>query len=345
MTTPQQLFRREAIEHQARNNTRSDILAVDPASTDWGYRLLFAAIVASLAFIVVGRLTEYASGPAIVRLDGRMMLTATHGALVTRIAVKPGDRVQEGDLLVQFYSSEEAAELAAVTREFDDQLRKLLQFPDDVNARESLVSLRTRREVAEKRLDQRSLRAPHGGVVGDLRVRPGQAVEAGASVVEIVDSTASARVTALLPGRYRPYLEPGKKMRFSLDGFHQRAQELVLSSVGDQIIGPAEAARFLGRDVSDALAVAGPVVLVEAQLPSIQFEGDDGKMFTYAHGMFGKGESPVREEPVIYAFVPTLREWAERVQPLRWLGRVFGGGAHTFVPTTGDDRIADTSRK
>jgi hypothetical protein len=87
------------------------------------------------------------------------------------------------------------------------------------------------------------------------------------------------------------------------------------------------------------------VVLVEAQLPSIQFEGDDGKMFTYAHGMFGKGESPVREEPVIYAFVPTLREWAERVRPLQWLGRLFGSSARAATLATGDTSIADTSRK
>jgi biotin carboxyl carrier protein len=321
---PQQLFRREAIEHQARGNARSDILQVDPAATSWGYRLLAAALFCSLAFIAIGRLTEYATGPAIVRLDGRMMLTASHSALVTRIAVKPGDAVKEGDLLVQFYSSEEAAELQGVTREFDDQLRKLLQYPDDAAARESLVSLRTRKEVAEKRLSQRSLRAPQAGVVGDVRVRQGQLVEAGTSVVELVDRASTARVTVFLPGRYRPYLARGKKLRFELDGFRRRSQELAITAVGDQIIGPTEAQRFLGRDVADALNIQGPVVLVEAELPSTTFEADDGRRFAYAHGMLGKAESPVRDEPIIYAFVPTLREWADRINPKA----LFGAASH-----------------
>jgi len=60
-------------------------------------------------------------------------------------------------------------------------------------------------------------------------------------------------------------------------------------------------------------------VLVEAELPSIHFDADDGREFSYAHGMLGRAESPVRNEPIIYAFVPTLREWADRLSPAKAL--------------------------
>ena len=139
----------------------------------------------SLFFVVVGKLSEYATGPAVVRIDGRTTLTADRPALVSKVRVAPGDRVKQGDLLVQLYASEEAAEFEAVSQEFNDQLSKLLNSPDDLAAREALVSLRMRRDLAKSRLDQRALRAPHDGVVGDVRVRAGQMVEAGMSVLEL----------------------------------------------------------------------------------------------------------------------------------------------------------------
>ena len=312
------LFRAEAIQHQVSQNARADVLHVDPAATAWGFSLCMAGMVVILAFLVLGRMNEYATGPAVVRLEGRSTLTAREASFVSKVHVMPGTKVREGDVLVQFYSSTESAELRAVSREFDDQLRKLLQTPQDRDAREALVSLRTRRDVAQQRLDERSLRAPFSGVVGDVRVRAGQTVDAGASVLELVAAGSSASLTALLPGRYRPYLTPGKRLRFQLDGFHKRAHELVITQVGDQIVGPAEAARYLGRDLSDSLRVDGPVVLVQAQLPAATFEADDDLTLSFAHGMQGKAETAVRNEPLAYVFVPALKQWVEQVRPGRW---------------------------
>jgi biotin carboxyl carrier protein len=318
MSSPPSLFRPEAVAHHVRGSERSDILAVDSATTAWGYRLILAALAAALAFTVVGKITEYASGPAVVRLEGRTMLTASQPAQVARLLVMPGDSVREGDPLVQFNAFEESAELAAASREFDDQLRKLLQSPDELSAREALVTLRARRDLAEKRLAQRSLRAPRAGMVGDVRVREGQQLEPGTSIVEIIDQSSAAHVTALLPGRYRPYLAAGKQLRFELDGFVRRSQLLTITRVGEQIVGPAEAGRYLGRDVADALSVSGPVVLVEAGLPRASFEAN-GQKFAYAHGMLGKAESAVQSERIAYVFIPALKLWIENYDPERWL--------------------------
>lgn len=309
------LFRSEAIHHQITQNARSDVLHVDPAATAWGFRLCMAGLCVVLTFLTIGRLNEYATGPAVVWLEGRSTLTAHQPAYVSKVHVHPGTRVRQGDVLVQFYSSAEAAELNAASREFDDQLRKLLQQPQDVAAREALVSLRARRDLSERKLDERTLRAPFSGVVGDVRVRAGQLVEAGTSVLELSDAASAASLTALLPGRYRPFLAPGKKLRFQLDGFNRRPLELTVTNVGDQIVGPAEAARYLGRDLADAIDVSGPVVLVQARLPRATFEADDGKILAFAHGMQGKAESVVRNERVAYVFVPALKQWVERVRP------------------------------
>jgi membrane fusion protein (multidrug efflux system) len=265
-----------------------------------------------LFFVIVGTLNEYATGPAVVRIDGRTTLAADRPALVNKVNVAPGDRVRTGDVLVQLYASEEAAEYEAAEREFNDQLSKLLNRPDDATAREALVSLRMRRDLARSRLDQRSVRAPHDGVVGDMRVRPGQMLEAGMSVLELVGEQASATVIAMLPGRYRPLIKRGTALRFEIEGFHRRAQELEISDVADQVVGPAEAARYIGKDLSDAFPVEGPVVLVQAHLPADSFEAE-GERFQYAQGMHGRAETVVRNEPIAYAFLPGLRQWVERV--------------------------------
>ncbi len=315
------LFRDEAIAHQRARGLQAEMLAIDDRATAWGFRLLCGGLLATVAFLTLGRIDEYASGPALVQLEGSTTLAATTAGLVTKVEVKPGDRVQAGDVLVRFHASDELAELQASSREFDNQLAKLLLRPGDTATREALVSLRTRRELALQRAEQRTLRAPHGGIVGDVRVRDSELVEAGMRVLDLQHSASSATLIALLPGRYRPLLKAGDRLRFEIDGFHQRAHELVLTRVGDQIVGPAEAARFVGRDLADAFAIDGPVVLVQAKLPKNSFE-IDGQRYAFASGMFGKAEARVRDEPIAYAFVPGLRPWVERMEsatPIRTL--------------------------
>lgn len=300
------LFRDEAIAHRRAQLEKADLLAIDPAATNWGMRVIGLAALVSVLFLFLGRVNEYAAGPAVVRLQGRVTLSARQLGVVTRVFAVPGREVEQGDVLVQFHAADELAELEAAQRELDHQLLKLLSEPDDRNAREALVGLRARRELAETRLAQRTVRAPHGGMVGDVRVREGQVVEPGASLVELLDAQSSASVSALLPGRYRPFLAKGHKLRFRLDGFHRQVLELTVHQVGDQIIGPKEAARFLGPDLADALPIQGPVVLVEAQLPRGSFR-TDGVDYEYAHGMLGLAEAVVRDERIVYAILPVLK--------------------------------------
>jgi hypothetical protein len=87
--------------------------------------------------------------------------------------------------------------------------------------------------------------------------------------------------------------------------------------VGDQIVGPSEAARYLGRDLADAFAIGGPVVLVQATLDRTSFDVD-GEHYDFAGGMYGKAEAAVRNEPIAYAFVPSLKPWVDSVRPLEW---------------------------
>ena len=312
---PTPLFRPEAVDHQRARGIHGEALQLDRSATQWGFGLLSAGMLALVYFASIGRINEYASGPAFVQLDGRTTLTASAMGLVTSVAVKPGDRVAPGDELVRFHADDEVAELKAASKEFESQLTKLLLRPDDPSAREALVTLRTRRSLAEQKLKARTVRATAGGVIGDVRVREGQLVEPGMRMIDLQGTASYATITALLPGRYRPLLHNGDPMRFHVDGFQQVTHELTIARVSDQIVGPSEAARYVGRDLADAFAIQGPVVLVQAKLPSKQFSMD-GHNYDFASGMYGKAEAIVRSERIAYAFVPSLKDWADSIGAL-----------------------------
>lgn len=304
------LFRPEAIESRRGLGPRAELVVLDPAATNWGFRLLLAGMLAIIVFVAIGRLNEYATGPAYVQVDGMFGLNANAPGLVAEVLVKPGDVVAAGDVLVRFDAAAEVAQLRAAEREFRSQLAKLLLRPTDAVARESLVSLRTRRDLARAQVDRRTLLAPRQGLVGDVRAREGQLVQVGQRLIDLQGPAVSGHVTALLPGRYRPLLQPGDKMRFELAGFQKLTHELVVERVGDQIVGPREAARFVGPDLADAFAVAGPVVLVQARLPRLSFEMD-GEPYAFASGMLGKAEAIVRNDPIAFMILPGLKRWGE----------------------------------
>lgn len=307
------LFREEAVEyHQVGLRSEGDVLRVDPGWMRWTYRLLVMALVAGLLFCVLARIREYASGPAVVRLAGRSDLTATADGTVSQIAVAAGQRVAAGQMLVRFYGAREAAELARIDREMELQLVNRLRDPADAGAEQALLSLRAQRELARSNLAEREVRAPEAGVVSDLRVRVGQRIMPGQTLLSLARGPGGAggaskpQVVALLPGEFRPLLKPGMPLRLELQGYRYAYQHLVVDSVGDEVVGPAEAQRYLGEEVADAVELTGPVVRVEAHLTSDTFEAE-GRVRRYHDGMWGKAEVRVRSEPVLVALVPALK--------------------------------------
>ena len=76
--------------------------------------------------------------------------------------------------------------------------------------------------------------------------------------------------------------------------------------VGDEVIGPTEVRRFLGPTLADSLALTGPVLLVEAQLPAPTFVVDDER-YRYHEGMPVVAEVRVESESLLEMLVPALR--------------------------------------
>jgi membrane fusion protein (multidrug efflux system) len=99
-------------------------------------------------------------------------------------------------------------------------------------------------------------------------------------------------------------------LRMEVQGYRYAYQHLVVDSVGDEVVGPAEARRYLGEGLGDAVQFTGPVVKVEAHLPSNTFEAE-GKVRSYHDGMVANAEVRIRSERVLVTLIPALKAFFE----------------------------------
>jgi biotin carboxyl carrier protein len=304
------IFRAEAIEHHAGGEEGGDVLRFDRAWTRVIYKILVAAAVCGFLFISLFNVDEYASGPAVVRVDGRRMITATTPATVEGVEVKPGQLVDIGTVLVRMYNTDENNELVRATREFDLQLVRMLRDPNDVAVKQSLATLRAARDQAKNVVESRTIKAEVQGYVSDVRVRPGQHVNAGEVLLAVAPKgSAQVSLVSMVPADYRPMLKNGLKMRFELDGFRYEYSDLVVTDVSAEAVGPTEVQRFLGQERADAVILdPGAKVLVTASLPAATFTSE-GTPYGYFDGLTGTAEIRVRSEPILVTLVPALRQF------------------------------------
>jgi multidrug resistance efflux pump len=301
------LFRRQALEFHRRGGLRGDVLHITPGMLHAVSWLVFALAACGIAFVCTAEVKKYASGPAVVLLEERHDVTSNRGGVVAGIDARVGQRVRRGDVLVRLGAPAEAAELDSVIREIDDQLVVLMRNPEDRAARQELLALRSRRAIAETALERSQLRASHDGELVDLRARVGQLVEPGTPLLAIQAERRGARITALLPGPDRPRLKPGMLLSLRLDGFERTRLEVMVERVDDQVLGPAEAQRAIGSELAGAFELHGPIVLVHARMPSGDFKAQ-GIAYRLHHGMPARVEVAVDREPLLFAWLPGLRE-------------------------------------
>jgi len=304
------LFRPEALEHHAAGLRRQGaLLRISPAWTRSCFWLLLAVVLAGVGGLVFGTLPEYAEGVAVVCARQRTNLTAAAPGTILRRQVHPGDRVADGAVLLEIGNPEAADELRRIEQEWEVLLIDYLKDPSDRRAREALVALRARRNLAEARRIQRRITAPRAGLVGDVRVEAGQRVSAGDVLLSLVHEEESPAVLALLPGRHAPRLSAGATLRLRLDGYEQvRRQELTIDAIGESVAGPGEVRRVLDQEIADSIPVPSSSVLVRAALPAHTFHSGD-RTYEYRHGMQGWAEVRLEQEKrLLFKLAP----WLER---------------------------------
>ncbi|MGH1342799.1 MAG: biotin/lipoyl-binding protein [Nannocystales bacterium] len=301
-------FREEALKAHRMGARPGRPLHIVSTWTRWAVVVTVVVAFAAMLFAATARVGEYAQGVAILRRDGREAATSAVVGTVQTIEVEHGQRVVAGQVLVRLDDAAQRAELERVRREHHQRLVEVLRFPEADVRRERLAALDAELQRAQARLKERSILAPQPGVVSDVRVHPGQAVGPGDAVVSVERDSSSTVIVALFPGHYRPLLSAADTQFYlELEGFSDSRQQVLVRSVADEVVGPAEAMRFLGRDREGALELHGPVVVVETELPSDVFEAD-GTEYRVYDGMQGTLEAKLRSETLLETLVPVIKE-------------------------------------
>jgi membrane fusion protein, multidrug efflux system len=157
------------------------------------------------------------------------LLTAPVAGLVRATMVQAGDRVTAGTLLIRLDAPELAAaaqsgELAAQVAEQDARRQQGL-LDEGVTARRTVEekqalarSARADATSSAAQLARASVRSPIAGEVQRVLVQPGERVDAGAALVEVVDRR-SLDLVGAVPAASMAMIQPGQLVAVTAEGF------------------------------------------------------------------------------------------------------------------------------
>jgi multidrug efflux system membrane fusion protein len=305
---PSDLFRQEAILSLVRRGARGDVVRVHPGWVRSAYWLVLASLAAAIAFAAFAKVHEHTGGAAIIRFTGRSDVVAFEPGTVTALEVTRGQVVTEGQALARLHDAEQLGRLRGLETEFERKLVAYLQTPADTAVRQALAQIVSDRESARAGVDAKVIRAPRAGLVKEVLVRNGQRVDAGTTVMSIVEqgTTEGLSVLAFLPGSQRPRLRPRQHLTLTLPGYRGARISTRVLAVSSEVLGANDArSRYLGDRVGESLPIQGTVVVVEAQLPSPTFEAD-GERYQLHDGMIGTVEIRLGSRSVLETVIPGL---------------------------------------
>jgi membrane fusion protein (multidrug efflux system) len=302
------LFRAEAVAHRDDNQELGDVLRYAPIWPRIAASVLGAAVLAFFVFVSVVAVDDFASGPVVIRVEGRRLVTAATAAAVEAVAVNAGDWVEQGAEVVRTMDGDERNELLRAEKDFDNQLLRILRDPNDRTSKDNLSALRAKRDQAKNAVEARVIRAPVSGHVSDVRVRVGQPVNPGEVLLAITaPGEAKVSAVAMVPASFRPMLQRGSEMRFDLEGFKFDYTDVTVEEVSSEAVGSREMQRLLGQERSDAVNLdTGAHVLVTAKIPTSTFSSE-GESYAFFDGLTGLAEIRVRREPILVVLIPALR--------------------------------------
>jgi membrane fusion protein (multidrug efflux system) len=303
-------FRREAMESHIQGGRRGELLRISPAWVDWMYWLLVATALLGLVVATVAPLSEYAEGPAIVVSQGARDVFALAPGSVDTVDAQAGSWVKAGDPLVTLGRSSERGDLQQLEREWELQLLKVLRDPVDAPAREALATLQAQKERASTRVAERTVRAPQAGLVSEIWVKPGQQLQPGDRVASLVAEGVALTLLAALPGHAITEIRPGLALRLTLEGFGNDHQDLTVSAVSAEAVGPYEFKRYLGPERADSVSLRGSIALVRAALPVQGFQAATGQR-RYAPGLQGVARVRLRTESALRQLIPMLKQMTQ----------------------------------
>jgi len=177
----------------------------------------------------------------------QLHLSSEVTARVVSVEVRAGDRVAEGDLLVQLDAEtlgNQLAQARATVEATRAQLRLARNRQDRTSSlvdrglspsseleaaaaevdqlTASLGGQETQVRTAEEAVENATVEAPFSGMISAREVDPGAFVSTGAPLVTLVDLE-SLEFAATVPVRYAPLIEPGQSVELNVEGLSGRS--------------------------------------------------------------------------------------------------------------------------
>jgi multidrug resistance efflux pump len=305
------LYRGEALEAHRTRGQEGTLVQLSPNWVKRAYPLLIITILIAIVFAVFVRVPTYSTGTAVIVFEGSTSVTASASGTVERVFVKENEAVRKGDPLVRLASPEEVAQLAQSETEWRDTQIQFLFDQTDEQVRKSLMSAATARDHALARVEARTVRAPRDGVVTNLHVKEGLAVQLGGYVMQITDENSEIEVLAFLPGADGPRVRTAMPLQLQLDSYTKARAIATITRVQSDAVSGTEAAKLGGDMLVESIAKdlqAGTWIAVRARLPSRTFKAEHST-YNYHHGMHAKVEVKVRSKPFLVTLLPALEKY------------------------------------
>ncbi|HET7503780.1 MAG TPA: biotin/lipoyl-binding protein [Kofleriaceae bacterium] len=305
------LYRGEALEAHRTRGQEGTLVQLSPNWVKRAYPILVVTMLAAIVFAVFIKVPTYSTGTAVVLFEGSTSVTASLGGTVDKVFVKDNEAVKKGDPLLRLNSPEEAAQLAQAEAEWRDTQIQFLFDQTDEQIRKSLMTAATSRDHALARIEARTIRAPRDGVVTNLHVKEGVAVQPGGYVMQITDENSEIEVLSFLPGKDGPRIRDHMAVQLELDGYTKARAIATITHVQPDAVSGTEAAKLGGDMLVESIAKelsAGTWITVRARLPSRTFKTEHNT-YHYHHGMHAKVEVKVQSKPFLVTLLPALEKY------------------------------------
>lgn len=300
------IYNPEALANQRKRGQEGGLIHLSPRWVRIAYPSAVGAVLIAILFAVLAKVPTYSAGAGVITIEG-IEITAPSAGSVSTVHVEPGQPVRAGEELARLLAQDEESALAQADREYRNALATLLFDGADETTKAAVAAAATNRQRAVDRLEAKVIRAPEDGVVGDIRVRTGAAMNVGDHVLTLLRKDAEPTVLVFLPGQDRPRLRRGQPLQIELAGYTKVREKGTIVEVGAEVIGPNEARRALGQKNADAVPLNGPVVMVRASLPTRTFKVNHDT-FRYHDGMPLRGEVKVESKPFLISLIPALEK-------------------------------------
>ncbi|SQE31765.1 Multidrug resistance protein mexA precursor [Mannheimia haemolytica] len=171
--------------------------------------------------------TPTISAVGYIRPNQGAMLSAETSGVVSRVLVTSGQRVKKGDLLVEFDSSVEIANLRASEAQLPNAKANLERYRNLIasnsaskaefdNAQSTYNQLLANIEALRATIKRRQIYAPFSGLAGIVNVNVGQYITMGTEIVRVEDQS-SMKVRFTLPQTNLEQISIGQKVTAVID--------------------------------------------------------------------------------------------------------------------------------